>query len=365
MNVMALSSSDTPPGWSYNPSSWSERLWIVGVAGIGLAVSCYLALYQLGMVKQVWEPWFGSGSQTVLNSFLSHLLPIPDAALGAFAYALDAVTGMIGGQARWRTMPWMVILFGIAVGPLGLVSVFLVISQPVLLHAWCTLCLFSALISLIMIGPAMDEVMASLQFLRRSHEQNRSVWNTFWHGGVTEDREALPMKPASQRGPRLRREASEPRPDSTRAEDSAVPITTVKDGFQLGGAWSYLLVMVLGVWLMAAPDVMRYEGPERVVDHIVGPLVASMAVIAMAEVTRPVRWVNVALGLWLMLAPVLMGYQPLHIGARSALIGGAILLLSLVKAPEREHTGGGWRRVWTTPLHANAWGHDQQWKKAG
>jgi uncharacterized membrane protein len=351
MNIMALS-SDTPPGWSYNPSSWSERLWIVGVAGIGLAVSGYLALYQVGVVKQVWEPWFGSGSQTVLNSFLSHLLPIPDAALGAFAYALDAVTGVIGGQARWRTMPWMVILFGIAVGPLGLVSIFLVISQPVLLHAWCTLCLFSALISLIMIGPAMDEVLASLQFLRHSHEQNRSVWNTFWHGGVADYHETPPLKP---------------RTDRAGAEDS-IELTTPndKDGHISGGTWNHVLVMALGVWLMAAPDMMRYEGPERIVDHIVGPLVMSMAIIAMAEVTRSARWVNVTLGLWLMLAPVLMGYEPLHIGARSALIGGAILLLSLVKGPEREQTGGGWRRVWTRPLHTfNSQAHEQQWKKTG
>ncbi|HKU51498.1 MAG TPA: vitamin K epoxide reductase family protein [Nitrospira sp.] len=359
---MALSfdtSSDTPPGWSYNPSTWSERLWIVGVAGIGLAVSGYLALYQVGMVEQVWEPWFGSGNQTVLNSFLSHLLPIPDAALGAAAYALDAATGVIGGQARWRTMPWMVILFGLAVGPLGLVSVFLVISQPVLLHAWCTLCLFSALISLIMIGPAMDEVLASLQFLRRSHEQNQSVWSTFWHGEVAEDRDAFSMKSDS---------LQKPHTDRTRAEDCVKPtITNGKDGHTLRGTWNHLFVMALGVWLMAAPDVMQYEGPERIVAHITGPLVVSMAIIAMAEVTGFARWVNVALGLWLMLAPVLMGYEPLHIGARSALIGGAILLLSLlVKRTGQEQTGGGWRRVWTTPLHtSDSLKQEQQWKKAG
>ena len=351
MNVMALP-SETPPGWSYNPSSWSERLWIVGVAAIGLAVSAYLALYQIGVVKQVWEPWFGSGSQTVLNSFLSHLLPIPDAALGAFAYVLDAVTGAIGGQARWRTMPWMVILFGIAVGPLGLVSIFLVISQPVLLHAWCTLCLFSALISLIMIGPAMDEVLASLQYLRRSREQNQSMWSTFWHGGVAEDRDVLPMNPP---------------PDRARADDSVELATTNgKAGLLAGGTWNHLFVIALGVWLMAAPDVMQYEGTERIVDHIVGPLVVSMAIIAMAQVTRSVRWINVALGLWLMLAPVLMRYEPLHIGARSALIGGAILLLSLVKGPERAQTGGGWRRVWSTPsIPPISQNNEQQWKKAG
>ena len=83
---------------------------------------------------------------------------------------------------RWRTMPWMVILFGLAVGPLGLVSVLLVTAQPLLLHAWCTLCLLSAVISVVMIGPAMDEVLASLQVLKRAKEQRKAVWTTFWKG---------------------------------------------------------------------------------------------------------------------------------------------------------------------------------------
>lgn len=177
-----------PPGWTYNPSSWRERLWLIGVALLGLAISAYLAGYQLNLVDDVWEPFFGSGSREVLHSFLSQLLPIPDAALGAFAYALDAVTGAIGGTRRWRTMPWMVLLFGFAVGPLGIVSVLLVIAQPVLLEAWCTLCLASAIISVVMIGPAMDEVLASLQFLRRAHDQNIPLWRAFWKG---DDRTAV------------------------------------------------------------------------------------------------------------------------------------------------------------------------------
>jgi uncharacterized membrane protein len=172
-----------PPGWSYNPSSWSERLWLVGVAILGLGVSGYLALYQWGIITHVWEPFFGNGSEVVLHSFLSKIFPVPDAALGAAAYGLDAVTGAIGGRDRWRSMPWMVVLFGLAVGPLGVVSVLLVIAQPGLLHAWCTLCLLSALISLVMIGPAMDEVLASLQFLKRCTERRQSAWSAFWRGG--------------------------------------------------------------------------------------------------------------------------------------------------------------------------------------
>jgi hypothetical protein len=78
-------------------------------------------------------------------------------------------------------MPWMVILFGVAVGPLGVVSIMLVVFQPVLFDAWCTLCLASALVSLAMIGPAMDEVLASMQYmLRELRRGERNAWRTFW-----------------------------------------------------------------------------------------------------------------------------------------------------------------------------------------
>jgi hypothetical protein len=172
--------SDVPAGWSYNPSSWPERLPIVGLALVGFAIAGYLALYQLRFFIDVWEPFFGDGSRIILNSSVSRILPIPDAALGAFGYLLDAITAIIGGRARWRKMPWIVVLFGVAVGPLGLVSVLLVILQPVLFDAWCTLCLVSALISVLMIGPAADEVLASLQYLKRERVRGGSLWRAFW-----------------------------------------------------------------------------------------------------------------------------------------------------------------------------------------
>lgn len=160
--------SDTPPGWSYDPSSWRERVPLLVLALMGFAIATYLALYQLGLVRDVWEPFFGDGSRQVLHSGVSRLLPVPDAALGAAGYLVDAVSGVIGGRGRWRTLPWVVIVFGVAVGPLGAVSIALVIVQPLMVHGWCTLCLASALISVLMIGPAMDEVLASLQYLKRS-----------------------------------------------------------------------------------------------------------------------------------------------------------------------------------------------------
>lgn len=173
-------SQSIPPGWDYNPASWGNRLPIVALAIVGFGIATYLSLYQLELIPTVWEPFFGKGSVQILNSKVSNVLPIPDAALGAFGYLVDAVTGIIGGTKRWRTMPWIVIVFGLAVGPLGFVSVMLVVFQPVLFDAWCTLCLASAAISILMIGPAMDEMLASLQYMRRVKDSEVSTWDAFW-----------------------------------------------------------------------------------------------------------------------------------------------------------------------------------------
>lgn len=186
--------SDLPPGWDYDPSTWSQRLPIVGIAVVGLIAAGWLALYQQGVTDTVWEPFFDDGTRRiVVESGFSQAFerfPIRDAAIGALGYLADATTGLIGGTRRWQTMPWIVILFGIFVGPFGAVSVMLTVFQPVLYDAFCTLCLVSGAASVAMIGPALDEVLASLQHLRRTHDRGDSVWRAFWgltpahgHGG--------------------------------------------------------------------------------------------------------------------------------------------------------------------------------------
>jgi len=78
-------------------------------------------------------------------------------------------------------MPWIVIVFAILVGPLGAVSIGLVVAQPVLYGEWCTLCLASAVVSVLMIAPSLDEALACLQHLRRQHDEpDRSLWRAFW-----------------------------------------------------------------------------------------------------------------------------------------------------------------------------------------
>lgn len=170
-----------PPGWSYNPAELGQRVPIIVLALVGCAIATYLALWQYDVIDTVWEPLFGDGSEKILDSELSHVLPVSDAALGAFAYLMDAVTGVIGGRRRWKTMPVIVVTFAILVGPLGAISVGLTIAQPVLYGEWCTLCLVSAVCAIVMIAPAMDEALASLQHLRRAYDApDRSLWRAFW-----------------------------------------------------------------------------------------------------------------------------------------------------------------------------------------
>lgn len=175
---------DRPPGWSVNPSAWSERLPIVVLALVGTFVAGWLALYQQELTDTVWEPFFPGGTETIVResgfSKFFERFPVGDAALGAFGYFMDAATGVIGGTKRWRTMPWIVVVFGIFVGPFGVLSIMLVVMQPVLYSAFCTLCLVSAVISLAMIGPAVDEILASAQYLRDVRDDGGSAWWAFW-----------------------------------------------------------------------------------------------------------------------------------------------------------------------------------------
>ncbi len=175
-----VSQNSIPPAWNYNPSSWPQRLPLVGVALAGFFIALYLGLYQLGVFDTIWEPFFGNGSKEILHSKISKALPVPDGLLGAFGYLLDVITGIVGGAKRWKTKPWIVIIFGLAVGPLGAVSLLLIVLQPVLLNNWCTLCMASAALSVIMIGPALDELLASLQYLQRVKKSDASLWKAFW-----------------------------------------------------------------------------------------------------------------------------------------------------------------------------------------
>jgi hypothetical protein len=178
------------PPWSYNPSAWSQRVPICILAFVGFLVAGYMALYQWRLIDDVWDPVFGPQTLTVLDSDVSERMRgwfgIPDAAFGAIAYLGDAIFGLAGSTRRWQYRPWLVILFGIDVIPLGIVGAVLVFLQGAAVGAWCFLCIVSAVISLVLVVMAYDEVWSSLLYLGRTWKRSRSpsvLWRTFWGRG--------------------------------------------------------------------------------------------------------------------------------------------------------------------------------------
>jgi hypothetical protein len=146
-----------------------------------------MALYQWRLVGGVWDPIFGEQTRHVLDSDVSEQMRrwfrIPDAALGALAYLGDLIFGLAGSTRRWQYRPWLVLLFGLDVIPLGIVSAVLVVMQGTVVGAWCFLCLVTAVISLVLVVLAYDEVWSTLLYLKRVWRKTHSrrvLWNVFW-----------------------------------------------------------------------------------------------------------------------------------------------------------------------------------------
>ncbi|MGH2588398.1 MAG: SPW repeat domain-containing protein [Dehalococcoidia bacterium] len=110
--------------------------------------------------------------------------------------------------------------------------------------------------------------------------------------------------------------------------------------------WTQIAGAGLGIWLMAAPAVLGYGGFAADNGHVIGPLAASFATVAIWQVTRPVRWANLPLGAWLILAPWLFNYE------RDALINSLVvglllmLLASMRSNVDPKRLGGGWSVLW-------------------
>jgi uncharacterized membrane protein len=170
-----------------SPSNYKRRAQICLVALVGVLCASYLALFELHLTHSVWDPFFGEGSKKVLTSEVSLLIlkwfHLPDAVLGVIAYSADIIFALIGTTQRWLTRPWLVILFGCAVIPVGLVSFTLVALQATVVGSWCFLCLVTACVSLTLIPLAYEEVFSSLRYLRLVWKESRSrrvVWKCFW-----------------------------------------------------------------------------------------------------------------------------------------------------------------------------------------
>ena len=231
-------------------------------------------------------------------------------------YVLEILMGFMGDRARWRTMPWMVMFFGILVVPLGVTSIVLVMLQPLAVGAWCFLCLVAALAMLAMVPATLDEVVAMLQFLRQARLEGKPLWNTFWRGAVIS---------GGHRDERL------------------TPFDWSRPQQMLNGwltsNWHLLIAAAAGVWLMFAPDYFGSGGPASNSDRLTGALVVTFALIATAEVGRGLRLLNVLFGAWLVLSPWLLTGATAGSRANEMAAGTVIILLSIPRGRIRGQYG--------------------------
>lgn len=328
--VAAESGPTIPPGWEFSPSSWVQRLPIVVLAFLGLYISRYLAAYQLGHIETAWDPFFTgpaaaakNGTEEIVTSRVSEAWPVPDAGLGALTYMLEILTGVIGSARRWRTMPWLVVLFGIMIVPLGVVSITFIVIQPIVLGTWCTLCLAGAAAMLIQIPYSVDELVATGQFLARRKRAGRPILRIFFTGDTDEG--------ADQRL----------EDDFTRSP-AAIVREMLTGG--LGVTWPLLASVGVGLWLLFTRITLGAEGGMADADHLIGSLAITVSVTAMAEVMRPARFLNAALGLGLAIIPFVVAEASLLQTANGVVCGLLLVALSLPRGPIR-HRYGSWSRL--------------------
>ncbi len=309
-NMTPETGPSVPPGWSYNPSSYAQRIPVFFLAFCCWMISRYLTAYQLGYIDTVWDPFFDT--KAVLTSDVSKAFPVADAGLGAFAYTMETLSSF-GSERRWRTNPWLVLLFGLLTIPLSITSVVLIMLQPVVVGAWCTLCLINALLMLFPIAFAIDEVVATLQYLRYSKE--KPLLKLVLEGGK------CPESTPDNRSPHLDRSLW----DLLKASAWGVTFT-----------WNLTLSILFGVWLMIAPSQIAMTKLAADVDHIIGALVIVVSMTAYSEVVRNFRYVNCVLAaLLIAIAPFT---HPLSLVWHEIIVGILIGALAFRKGPIRERT---------------------------
>lgn len=323
-----IDKSDLPVGWTYSPSTYLQRLPIIALALFGFLIARQLTAYQLGHAAGVWEPFFSpdaqkNGTETIITSAVSRAWPIPDGGLGAVSYLLEILMGAMGGRQRWRTMPWMVAAFGIVVVPLGVVSIYFIIIQPIVIGTWCTLCLIAAAAMTLMIPYTLDELVAMGQFLGQAHRRGEPVLRLFFVGGAS---------PGSQRDQR-------PGFDSALSKAMASALRGVQY------PWTLVACVGLGTALMFTRLLFGTTPPLADSDHLIGALAIVVAVSALAEVARLLRWINVGFGVWLIVAPWGLSGGKSAAAAFGAAAGLALIGLSLPRGwRSREHYGS-WDRL--------------------
>jgi uncharacterized membrane protein len=96
------------------------------------------------------------------------------------AYAAELVLLAVGGRDRWRSLPWACLALGATLITGAVVSLALIVIQPTLAGAWCTLCLLSAALSLALFALGIGEARAAWQHVARARALGTRLGDAVW-----------------------------------------------------------------------------------------------------------------------------------------------------------------------------------------
>ena len=131
---------------------------------------------------------------------------------------------------------------------------------------------------LIMIALTLDEVVAVCQYMARHKKQRCS--RIFWKGGRYEEGEL------DNRSPPLNASFK-------RNLDAML--------WGVSFSWNLLVSILLGGILMFTPTFLTIHPLLAPIDYVAGALVATFSFIAIAEVLRSVRFLNIAIGIFVLI----------------------------------------------------------------
>jgi hypothetical protein len=103
--------------------------------------------------------------------------------------------------------------------------------------------------------------------------------------------------------------------------------------------WNLLLSASLGLWLMFAPSNLGTTGAAAHSDHLIGALMLTVAIIALAEVGRVARFANMLFGTWVIASPWLLGGTTTAATWNDMIVGTLVILLSFQRGPVSERYG--------------------------
>ena len=178
--------------------------------------------------------------------------------------------------------------------------------------------------TVVLVPYSIDEVLAACQYLYRATKAGEPFWRTFWRGG-----------PALS-------ENQTPEADLDRA------VAEILREFVTGGVnfpWTLVASAAVGAFLMVTPFIFGTEPPLYFSDHILGCLVVLVAVTAMAEVARPVRFLNVAFGAWIAASPFMLDGATLAGTIGNVIFGLLLAAASLPRGKRSQEHYGGWDRA--------------------